>query len=481
MAGPNYSLPSWLEGDPTASAKNWLSGVQIGAAIGEAKNKLKAQQQQFAVEAQQKQDQVTASALKEAQELQVSKAYNDQQVSLKQQQLKIADEKVGAEIQKAARQFQAQQAYQKDFESGVQSGLSEDEAAKSAMFKNLSMFGSTGGGAMARSLTRGQNQAGMPQFVTDPVSGARLAANPVTGRFIHLQQPKTTGNNLDWLSRHDMTRSEKLQDMQVQQLTKRRDAMQKIHDADEQGAMASESQSKEPMSQRKAATYRTRQQQIDALDNQISSLLRGSQDWQGDYTPVQRGQAQPSGGSTGVYDFDPKSGGLIPRQSAPPSQEEAPKRFEDEILNEILQQYPDSDQKVSQGNQSQQTESPATQAAPADVQSQPQVKADPTTQAAPQESPLSVTKARPLGYDTSSTIATTQDRDRTKRSLSAMSAQKLMQAAKAIGLDWEIYYDGGDAFRYNDHKSTARPKSLKRSKLESLIRDAADEKQLVIQ
>jgi hypothetical protein len=192
MASPNYTLPSWLQSDPTVPAKNWLTGVQVGAAIGEAKKKLAAQQQQFAVEAQQKQDQLTASALKEAQELQVSKAYNDQQVSLKQQQLKIADEKVGAEIQKAARQFQAQQAYQKDFESGVQSGLSEDEAAKSAMFKNLSMFGSgTGMGAAMRSMAAPKDTALKLQNV-----GGQDFAVGSGGRFQAIKPAPSTGSNV---------------------------------------------------------------------------------------------------------------------------------------------------------------------------------------------------------------------------------------------------------------------------------------------
>jgi hypothetical protein len=178
-----YSLPPQLQQGAPDVAQKFLSGVQLGASIGEAKNRLAQSQQQFAVEAQQKQDQITASALKEAQELAVSKAYNDQQISLKQQALEIADKKVGAETIKAARQFQAQQAYQKDFQDLVSTGMSEDDAAKSAMFRNLGMFGTgAGGGAAAMRAVTGQRKYEAPQVMKGP-GGENVFWSPSTPHF----------------------------------------------------------------------------------------------------------------------------------------------------------------------------------------------------------------------------------------------------------------------------------------------------------
>ncbi len=183
-----YSLPPQLQQGAPDVAQKFLSGVQLGASIGEAKNRLAQSQQQFAVEAQQKQDQITASALKEAQELQVSKAYNDQQISLKQQALEIADKKVGAETIKAARQFQAQQSYQRDFQDELQrNGGNQDAAAKTAMFKNLGMFGTGAGAATAASRLAVAPKDTSLRYETDKESGQRFAVT-AQGHAIPIKQ-----------------------------------------------------------------------------------------------------------------------------------------------------------------------------------------------------------------------------------------------------------------------------------------------------
>ncbi len=137
-----FPLPSWLETRPDDIANKFATGVQIGAQLGEAKNRLAQQAQQSAVENQVTQDRMMASALQSQQELQVKKAYEDQQVSLAQQKIQAAQAKVGLETAKAARQFQAQQAYQRDYQAGIDMDLTPDEAARASYFKNLVQSGS---------------------------------------------------------------------------------------------------------------------------------------------------------------------------------------------------------------------------------------------------------------------------------------------------------------------------------------------------
>lgn len=145
----DYPLPSWIQTHPDDVANKFVSGLQIGATLGEARNRLQQQANQSAVENQLQQDKLTASTIQQTQELQVKKAYEDQQVSLATQKLDAAKQKIGLETMKAARQFQAQQSYQKDYQDALDSGLSKDEAAKGAMFKNLGMFSSGTGAASA--------------------------------------------------------------------------------------------------------------------------------------------------------------------------------------------------------------------------------------------------------------------------------------------------------------------------------------------
>ncbi len=176
-----YQIPSWLETSPNDVANKFATGVQIGAQLGEARNRLAQQAQQSAVETQVTQDKLAASMLQQQQELNVKKAYEDQQVALAQQKIQAAQAKVGLETVKAARQFQAQQAYQKDYQAGLDMGLPEDEAARGSYFKNLVQFGSPA--SQASAMRPGKSSlAQVPQFMTSP-SGAEIAYNPASGHF----------------------------------------------------------------------------------------------------------------------------------------------------------------------------------------------------------------------------------------------------------------------------------------------------------
>ncbi len=166
-----YALPSWLETHPDDIANKFVSGVQIGAQLGEARNKLAQQAQQSAVENQITQDKLAASTLEQAQQLKVQQAYNDQQISLKQQQVEAAQQKVQNETLKAARMFQAQQGYQKDLQSGLDMGLPQDEAVKASFFKNLMpVVGGTAGASAIRGMT---DRSSIPQTMDVPDIGGK--------------------------------------------------------------------------------------------------------------------------------------------------------------------------------------------------------------------------------------------------------------------------------------------------------------------
>ena len=190
----NYPLPSWLETSPNDVANKFVSGLQIGAQLGEARNRLAQQAQQSSIENQVTQEKLAASAMQQAQELQVKKAYEDQQVQLAQQKIAAAQQKVGLETQKAARQFQAQQQYQKDLQEGLDMGLSDEEAARSSYFKNLVQFGSPAGVASAMRPSK-SSVAQIPETMVTP-SGTELAYNKATGHFAVTHRPQDKSSNM---------------------------------------------------------------------------------------------------------------------------------------------------------------------------------------------------------------------------------------------------------------------------------------------
>ena len=190
----SYPLPSWLQASPTDVANKFVSGLQIGAQLGEARNRLAHQAQQSSIENQVTQEKLAASAMQQAQELQVKKAYEDQQVQLAQQKIAAAQQKVGLETAKAARQFQAQQAYQRDYQAGLDMELEPEEAARASYFKNLVQFGSPAGVASAMRPSK-SSMAQIPETMVTP-SGTELAYNKATGHFAVTNRPQDKSANV---------------------------------------------------------------------------------------------------------------------------------------------------------------------------------------------------------------------------------------------------------------------------------------------
>ncbi len=249
-----YQIPSWLDTKPDDVANKFATGLQIGAQLGEARNRLQQQAQQSAVENQVTQDKLAASLLQQQQELNVKKAYEDQQVSLAQQKIQAAQQKVGLETVKAARQFQAQQAYQKDYQAGLDMGLPQDEAARGSYFKNLVQFGSPSGAASAMR-PNVNKQASIPET---------MDVNDITGkahRYIY-RGPGSTMHEVGATSSKPDPFS--MVDYRALGAQKKALIAQRI-DADRLGVGASRTNS-----------LRQIDDQIKAIDNQMSQVKGGN-------------------------------------------------------------------------------------------------------------------------------------------------------------------------------------------------------------
>lgn len=228
------SIPSWLQTSPDDIANKFVSGLQIGAQLGEARNKLAQQAQQSAVENQVTQDKLASDAVETAQKLQVQQAYNDQQISLKQQEVAAAQEKVRNETMKAAAQFQAQKSFNIDRADYMTTHPGDDEGGtRYAFMRNPTLFGT---GAGAASAFKGlSTQADIPQTMkfTDERGNVHNILYRGQGSTTHDLDSRSNAGEV-WQAHHDITRSEKLSDTQrAAQITDFRDQLKTASDPDE--------------------------------------------------------------------------------------------------------------------------------------------------------------------------------------------------------------------------------------------------------
>lgn len=113
----NYAIPNWIQ-PPESLAGRYLQGIQIGNEIQNQRAQLAEAQNRFAINASIQQQQLQQQALAQQQRLEVEKAYHNQLIDLQQQQLKEVEQVNAVKTQQAARQFQAQQAFQQRVASG---------------------------------------------------------------------------------------------------------------------------------------------------------------------------------------------------------------------------------------------------------------------------------------------------------------------------------------------------------------------------
>lgn len=102
-------IPPWIQ--PADTAKNYLSGLQIGVNIAQQTQRLQAQREASAIESEMKIRQLEEQSAERRQRIEMDKAYHDQLVGLRQQQLEEAAQKNALATKMAAGRFAAQQQY----------------------------------------------------------------------------------------------------------------------------------------------------------------------------------------------------------------------------------------------------------------------------------------------------------------------------------------------------------------------------------
>lgn len=111
-----YSLPPWLQ--PADTTRDYLSGLQLGANIAHQSQALQEARERTAIEAQTRQQELERRMAEETQRLMQQKAYHDELISLREQQLQNESQRVQATTQALAQKSLAQQEYQKRVASG---------------------------------------------------------------------------------------------------------------------------------------------------------------------------------------------------------------------------------------------------------------------------------------------------------------------------------------------------------------------------
>src|SRR5881394_931136 len=100
-----YSMPNWIR--PPDIAEQYARGLQLGQQAASEQQRLQFQQIQ-----------AERDHMLETQRMQITKSYQDQQIQLRQQELKQEQDKINIQTQDAARRLAA---YQK-FQAAVQGG-----------------------------------------------------------------------------------------------------------------------------------------------------------------------------------------------------------------------------------------------------------------------------------------------------------------------------------------------------------------------
>lgn len=105
-----YPIAPWLH--PQDTVGPYVQGLHLGAQLQQERQRLSQQAAEAAVRAQMQQEQMERESMIEQQRIEVSKAQQQQEVALKQQELAQHQQTIQMATEQAARKFQAMQAYQ---------------------------------------------------------------------------------------------------------------------------------------------------------------------------------------------------------------------------------------------------------------------------------------------------------------------------------------------------------------------------------
>ena len=137
---PEYAMPNWIR--PPDIAEEYYRGLSLGQQAASEQQRLAFQQMQS-----------ERDHMMEMQRMQITKAYQDQQIGIRQQELKQEQEKINIQTQDAARRLEG---YNK-FQQAVASG----EDTVGAALKYLSGTGEAGGvGTLAAAFEREKRMRG---------------------------------------------------------------------------------------------------------------------------------------------------------------------------------------------------------------------------------------------------------------------------------------------------------------------------------
>lgn len=113
---PNYSIPPWIA--PADTARQYLSGVQIGVNLSRQSQELGMQRERLAVETAVRQKEIESRMAEEQQRLMMQQAYHDQVVSLRQRQLEDEAAKNKVAMAAVASKALAQEQYRQRVAAG---------------------------------------------------------------------------------------------------------------------------------------------------------------------------------------------------------------------------------------------------------------------------------------------------------------------------------------------------------------------------
>jgi len=157
-----YPMPSWLQApDPSARL---LEGFRAGSAISEANARLQSQANETAMQMQVHQQQMQQEQLRQQQQLQITQAYHQAQIGLRQQALQEAHQKNQVAIQQAAREAQGEGLVKQYIDQHQDMPVEQASLRGRMMYNEYFRNSSAGMGSMGSALQRMQAQ--VPPGVT---------------------------------------------------------------------------------------------------------------------------------------------------------------------------------------------------------------------------------------------------------------------------------------------------------------------------
>lgn len=184
-----YASTPDLGGSFIGGANSMTALIQAGNQLKLGREKIQADMAQANMEMQAKQQALQSQALRDEQELRVKDQYQQSILGMKQRELDQAQELVGLKTQEAARQFQAQQGFEKSMADLTAGGMDVNEAFKRSALNfgpQMGMPGSAYSGLMP------DQGGGMADFgAAAPVEGLpedfrQVQTGPASRRIIQL-------------------------------------------------------------------------------------------------------------------------------------------------------------------------------------------------------------------------------------------------------------------------------------------------------